>query len=98
MALVAWLVSPLVLTLLGMSATGVLIWFAGPLLHFGQFDPLATVEARLLAIVALLSIWGVIALISVWMDRRRNAQMVEQLATDAETGAEASAELNSSIA
>ncbi len=91
MALVAWLVSPLVLTLLGMSATGVLIWFAGPLLHFGQFDPLATMEARLLAIVALLSIWGVIALIGVWMERRRNGQMVEQLATDAEIEAEASA-------
>ncbi|MBK1693133.1 type VI secretion protein [Chromatium weissei] len=84
MAILAWFVSPFFLTLLGMSATGLLIWFAGPLLHFGTFDPLASVEYRVLAIVALFSIWGVIALISLVLERRHNQQLVDQLATDAE--------------
>jgi type VI secretion system protein ImpL len=87
MAILAWFVSPLFLTLLGMSATGVLIWFAGQFLRFGTFYPLASGEYRLLVIVALLIIWGVNALISALIERRQNRQMVEQLAatTDAET-------------
>lgn len=85
MTILAWFVSPFFLTLLGMSATGLLIWFAGPLLHFGNFDPLASVEYRVLAIVALFSVWGLIALISLLIERQRNQQLVNQLATDAET-------------
>lgn len=74
-----FLIKPWFLTLLGVLALAVLIWFLGPLLGFADSYPLEEARPRWILIAGLFGIW---LLIQIWMAiaaRRRNRQMVEQI-------------------
>lgn len=67
------------LTLLGLAALCAVIWFVGPFVILGDFQPLLTVESRITAIVVLLALLFGIALLRLWLARRANARMIKSL-------------------
>jgi len=72
------------LSLLGVIALALLIWFLGPLLGFAGKAPLAGVGVRLAIIGALFAIWAIVQVISLLRARARNRKLVDQLAEDGE--------------
>lgn len=66
-------------TLLGLAALCVLIWFAGPYLVLGGAAPLAPIENRISAIVLLLASLFAIGLLRLFLARRANARMIKSL-------------------
>ncbi len=71
----SWLIS-----LLGVLALALLIWFIGPLLAIAGWQPLAAEFNRWLAILILLLFWGLYHLLRYLLARHRNRQMLENLA------------------
>ena len=49
---------PWLISLLGVLALALLVWFAGPLLAFAGYEPLAGEMARMITIMVLLVLWG----------------------------------------
>ena len=49
---------PWLISLLGILALSLLVWFAGPLLAFAGYEPLAGQMARMITIMVLLVAWG----------------------------------------
>jgi len=74
------------LSLLGVVALALLIWFVGPLLGFAGKDPLASSGVRLAIIGALFAIWAIVQVLLLLRARARNRKLVEQLAEDGEPG------------
>lgn len=56
----AFLTSPIVVSVIGLLAISLLIWFLGPHIKFGSNNtaPLASVNARLVGIIIALLVWG----------------------------------------
>ena len=56
--LLAWLKEPKVWAVLGLIALGLVIWVGGPFVRFGEDNvaPLASVTARLIALLVIVSI------------------------------------------
>lgn len=50
-----------VITVIGLIALSILIWFGGPYVRFGEsnYAPLGSSEARLITIILILLIWGI---------------------------------------
>lgn len=67
-----------VLTVLGLIALSVLIWFGGPYIRFGEenYAPLGSVVARLVAIIVLLALWGLINLWNQLKGRQRTSKLL----------------------
>ncbi len=85
----AFITHPLMLSAIGLLALGLLIWFVGPQIKFGEHNraPLGSERARLLSIIVLLAIWG---LHNFWMHYRgvrANRALVAGLHDDAEPSA-----------
>lgn len=78
------------LSLLGVVALGLLIWFAGPLIAIAGREPLATVTVRAVVVGLLLLGWALYWGIAALLARRRNARLMQQIAEGPE-GAAASA-------
>jgi type VI secretion system protein ImpL len=72
------------------AAICVVIWFYGYLAEYGDFKPLASVDARLIAIGVVLAIWIVYLFISAVRARRRDDKLVEGIERDAAAEAAAS--------
>jgi len=70
-----WLIS-----LLGILALALLIWFIGPLLAIADWEPFASRLNRLLAILVMLGLWGLNQLRQHLRARLNNKQLVEGLA------------------
>ncbi len=75
------LMHPVVISIIGLAALSLLIWFVGPLVKFGEANaaPLASATARLVCIMVLLLLWG---LNNLWLQsrqRRSNGSLVEGL-------------------
>jgi type VI secretion system protein ImpL len=70
-----WLIS-----LLGILALALLIWFVGPLLAIADWEPFAPWLNRLLTILVLLVLWGLNQLRKYLRARRNNQQLLEGLA------------------
>lgn len=68
-----------VITLIGLIALAILVWFGGPFLGFGPSRPLATPFARLLLILILVVIWGAHNLWLQVRSRRANARMIDDI-------------------
>ncbi len=85
----AGLLGPRFLSLIWVAAICVVIWFYGYLLGFGDFKPLASVTARLVAIGLVLGAWAAYLALSIYRARMRDAELVDDLAKDA--GADAAA-------
>lgn len=69
-----------VLPVLGLLALGLLIWFVGPLLAVAGWEPWQSVFSRALTILLLVLGWLTWRLLTVWWERRRNAQLLTGLA------------------
>jgi len=76
----AFLKQPWLISLLGILALALLIWFVGPLLAIAGRQPLATGFNRWLVILTLFLLWGLYQLLRYLLARRRNRQMLENLA------------------
>jgi type VI secretion system protein ImpL len=71
----AWL-----LAIVGLTAYGLLVWFAGPMASIGGSAPLASAHARIALIAAFSSLYLLEKGWSAWRARRRNERVVDQLA------------------
>lgn len=65
------------LAVLGLTATGLLIWYLGPLLGFGDARPLEAPLVRVATIVAVIILW----LVKTLVQELRRAKVSNQLAT-----------------
>ena len=73
------------LTLLGTLALAALVWFIGPLIGFAGRAPLESPAARGWVIALLFLLWALWQAGAVLLARRRNRQLVEQLAASPDT-------------
>jgi type VI secretion system protein ImpL len=77
----AWFIS-----LIGIILLSLLIWFVGPILGFGSFRPLAGGLTRFLVILVLFLIWGTVVLVGWLRRRKKNQELVNELAQESATG------------
>ncbi|MCP4379023.1 MAG: type VI secretion system membrane subunit TssM, partial [bacterium] len=64
------------ITLLGIIALALFIWYLGPLFGFGQSRPFEAESHRLIAIGILFLIWALSRGVMFWRARRRNSEMM----------------------
>lgn len=79
--LFGWLANRWVFSVLGLTLLALLIWFVGPLIAIGGWEPLADREARLLAILVVVVLWAVKTIWSILRGAQNNAQVVKALAS-----------------
>jgi len=72
------------ISLLGIIALALLIWFVGPLFAFAKYEPLEPETNRLYLISALVLIWLTIQIWSFFKARNQNNQILTALATSSE--------------
>ncbi|MHB8884998.1 MAG: type VI secretion system membrane subunit TssM [Methylovirgula sp.] len=65
--------------LLGLAALAALVWFAGPLLSFGGYVPLASAPLRMTIIAGLFIGTFLIGIVRIYLAQRANAQMIRNL-------------------
>lgn len=71
--------SRITITVLGLLALTLLIWFGGPLLAIAGYEPLATVSARLVTLLVLAVLWGGSHYIKGLKEARSHRQAVDTL-------------------
>lgn len=64
------------ITLFGIIALALFIWYLGPLFGFGQSRPFEAKSHRLIAIGILFLIWAISRGVMFWRARRRNSEMM----------------------
>lgn len=57
-AIKAFFRNPLVTALLGLTALALIVWFVGPLIAIGGYEPLFSSTARLVCILVIVVVWG----------------------------------------
>lgn len=70
------------ISLIGVTALALVVWFYGPLLSIGEKTPLLSVKHRVITIVILFLLW---VLRQVWVyfrNKRRNKQFMESMVED----------------
>ncbi|MBK1717784.1 type VI secretion system membrane subunit TssM [Thiocystis violacea] len=72
------------LALIGLVALAVLIWYLGPLIRVGGFEPLVSSTHRWMLIGALIGVYGLSQIGSAVRSRIRNRKLMEQLAAGPE--------------
>jgi len=78
--LFGWLGNRWVFSIIGLLLLSLLIWFVGPLIAIGGWEPLASTEARLIAILVVVVLWAIKTIWSVLRAAKNNAQVVNALA------------------
>ena len=70
-----------VISIIGLIALSLLIWFAGPLIKFGESNsaPLGSAIARLILIMIILVAWGLNNLRTQMQDKKQNDELVNDL-------------------
>lgn len=91
----AGLVGRRFISVIWVAAICVVVWFYGSLAAYGDFKPLATPNARITLIVAVIVAWLIYLGYSTYRDRRRDKQLVEGIEQDA--AAEAAASQNAEV-
>ncbi len=71
------------LSLLWVIALCVVIWFYGYLIALGDFKPLGTVQARLIAIGTIVAIWLVYIIITIYRGRKQDKELVDSIEREA---------------
>ncbi|MCF6324981.1 MAG: type VI secretion system membrane subunit TssM [Gammaproteobacteria bacterium] len=84
--IVAFFTNSIVLSVIGLTAISLLIWFVGAEFKFGEdnVSPLASETARLLAIIIVIVIWGLNNLRIRAQESKSNNQLVDDLQTSQE--------------
>ncbi|MEO8751278.1 MAG: type VI secretion system membrane subunit TssM [Casimicrobiaceae bacterium] len=70
------------LVLLGLVALALIIWFVGPIVAIGSWQPLESELVRLIIIGLIFAIWIAVRLFRWWRDHRANASLLSQIAKD----------------
>lgn len=78
----SWIFNGTVLVLIGLVALALILWFVGPLVAIGTWQPFESVEVRVICIALIFGIWIVIRLLRWWRARQANAALLNQLAKD----------------
>ena len=91
-----FLKSRIVISIIGLIAFSILIWFIGPMIKFGANNaaPLASSTARLLAIIVVLVLWGLNNLRVQMQDKKNNDNFVDDLADNQKAQSDASSDLS----
>lgn len=71
------------LSLLWVIALCVVIWFYGYLIALGDFKPLGTVQARLIAIGIIVAIWLVYIVVTIYRGRKQDKELVDSIEREA---------------
>ncbi|HMY38459.1 MAG TPA: type VI secretion system membrane subunit TssM [Marinagarivorans sp.] len=89
----AFLLHPIFVSFIGLTALALLIWFAGPLIKFGASNsaPLAEVFPRVMMIVAMLVMMIIAILIGQLRKAKNNQNLVQGLSTPKEDPAQLAA-------
>ena len=77
--LFGWLLNRWVVSVLGLLLLVALIWFVGPLIAFAGWEPLASVDARLVTIIIVVAIWLIKNIWAVIRARKTNADVIDGL-------------------
>ncbi len=77
----AFFTQPWLITVLGLLAISLLIWFVGPLISIAGFEPLGTEFARIIAIVILFVLWGFKKLKNFLQGMRANQKIIDGLSS-----------------
>jgi len=72
-------------TLVGAIALSLVVWFIGPLIAIGEFRPFESDLGRMIAIMAILVVWGLVNVLGRAKEAKTNKEMVETL-TEARAG------------
>lgn len=92
----------IVISIIGLLALSILIWFAGPMIKFGNDNaaPLGGVVARLVVIMVLIVLWGLNNLRVQLKNKKQNDELVgdleanQQVATDDMTSEQTAEEMH----
>ncbi len=90
--LFGWMANRWVFSVLGLLLVALLIWFVGPLIAIGGWEPLASSESRLLAILVVFVLWAIKTIWSIVRAAQNNAQVVNALSTAPDADDKASEE------
>ncbi|MDH5570349.1 MAG: type VI secretion system membrane subunit TssM, partial [Gammaproteobacteria bacterium] len=79
--IIEFLKNRIVISLIGLLALSILIWFAGPYIKFGDNNaaPLGSAVARLVAILIIAVIWGLNNLRIQMQNKKQNDDLVEEI-------------------
>lgn len=77
------------ISLIWVIALCVLIWFYGYLAAFGSFKPLASVSARIWAMVAIFAIWAAYMIVTLVRAKRQDKELVDDIEAQAFANREA---------
>lgn len=72
-------------TLVGAIALSLVVWFIGPLIAIAEFRPFESDLGRMIAIMAILVVWGLVNVLGRAKEAKTNKEMVETL-TEAQAG------------
>jgi type VI secretion system protein ImpL len=72
-------------TLVGAIALSLVVWFIGPLIAIGEFRPFETELGRMIAVMAILVVWGLVNVLGRAKEAKTNKDMVQTL-TEAQAG------------
>ena len=92
-AIIGFLTSRWLITLIGAVILSALVWFYGPLLGIGENRPLEPEIPRLITIMVIIFLWGAGNLIGQVRAKKTNDKLVEDLAQSAPKAGPADAEL-----
>ena len=83
-----------VISLIGLIAISIIIWFVGPAIKFGEdnYAPLGGEIARLIAIIILLILWGLNNLRIQLKNKKQNDNLVDDLEQNQEAAHDSSAD------
>jgi len=77
----------IVISIIGLLALSIVIWFAGPLIKFGEDNtaPLGSAVARLIAIIIIVVLWGLNNLRVQLMSKKQNDELLGDLEENQES-------------
>ncbi len=79
--------NPVVISLIGLLALSIIVWFIGPMIKFGEDNtaPLGSAVARLVAIIILAILWGLNNLRTQLMNKKHNDELLGDLEENQES-------------
>ena len=83
--IISMLLSKGMVVLLGLGVLAMMIWYYGPVIRFGSAAPLASAMVRIIVIVVIFAIWGLIKLFKAWREKKKNAEISDDLSASAES-------------
>ena len=77
----------IVISFIGLVALSILVWFAGPVIKFGDANsaPLESTTARLIVILILVALWGLNNLRIQLMNKKYNNELLDDLGDNQES-------------